>query len=148
MPASYHLHEQPFAQPGQVFLVTCTTLNRCPFFFDFYTALGLLNCLKETKPEAFTWAYVIMPDHFHWLVQVKEEAKLADQVRFIKNTSTQKIRKLGSPLMSIWQADFHARPLTSEDDLNRVARHLVSNPIRAGLVDSIEDYSFWDATWL
>jgi len=29
-----------------------------------------------------------------------------------------------------------------------VARYIVANPIRAGLVDNIGQYPYWDAVWL
>jgi putative transposase len=32
--------------------------------------------------------------------------------------------------------------------LRNLARYVVANPLRAGLVDSIRDYPHWDAVWL
>jgi len=29
-----------------------------------------------------------------------------------------------------------------------MARYIVANPLRAGLVERIGDYPLWDATWL
>jgi len=29
-----------------------------------------------------------------------------------------------------------------------VARYIVANPLRAGLVESVRDYPHWDAIWL
>ncbi|MFV3292807.1 transposase, partial [Pseudomonas sp. NY11955] len=29
-----------------------------------------------------------------------------------------------------------------------VARYIIANPIRAGLVSRVGDYSHWDAVWL
>jgi putative transposase len=29
-----------------------------------------------------------------------------------------------------------------------VARYIVANPLRAGLVNRVEDYSHWDSIWL
>ena len=35
-----------------------------------------------------------------------------------------------------------------EDDLFAVARYIVANPVRAGLVERIGDYPFWDSAFL
>jgi putative transposase len=35
-----------------------------------------------------------------------------------------------------------------EDDLVGLARYLVANPLRAGLVQRIGEYPHWDAVWL
>ena len=33
-------------------------------------------------------------------------------------------------------------------EIKDVARYIVANPLRAGLVEKIGDYPFWDAVWL
>ena len=47
-----------------------------------------------------------------------------------------------------WQDGFHDHALRKEDDLIDVARYIVANPVRAGLVRKVGDYSLWDAKWL
>ena len=32
--------------------------------------------------------------------------------------------------------------------LRDVARYIVANPLRAGLVERVGDYPYWDAVWL
>jgi putative transposase len=38
--------------------------------------------------------------------------------------------------------------LRHEDDLAKLPRYIVANPLRAGLVERVGDYSHWDAVWL
>jgi hypothetical protein len=38
--------------------------------------------------------------------------------------------------------------LRQDEDVARVARYVVANPLRAGLVKRIGDYPLWDAAWL
>jgi hypothetical protein len=35
-----------------------------------------------------------------------------------------------------------------EEDLAQIARYVVLNPVRAGLVRRVGDYPHWDAAWL
>ncbi|MCF6281296.1 MAG: hypothetical protein L3J28_03650 [Candidatus Polarisedimenticolaceae bacterium] len=42
----------------------------------------------------------------------------------------------------------HDRAIRKEEDLVAIARYIVANPLRAGLVKSIKDYPHWDCVWL
>jgi hypothetical protein len=48
----------------------------------------------------------------------------------------------------VWQTSFHDHALRREEDVLSVARFVVANPLRAGLVKSLRDYPHWDAVWL
>ncbi|GGY09626.1 hypothetical protein GCM10007160_41190 [Litchfieldella qijiaojingensis] len=49
---------------------------------------------------------------------------------------------------SIWQRGYHDRAIRDEEDIRAVARYIVANPLRAGLVNDIGQYPLWDAKWL
>ena len=38
--------------------------------------------------------------------------------------------------------------LRKDEDVKKIARYIIANPLRAGLVEKIEDYPYWDAVWL
>jgi len=38
--------------------------------------------------------------------------------------------------------------LRLDEKIIEVARYIVANPLRAGLVNCLGDYSHWDAVWL
>ena len=48
----------------------------------------------------------------------------------------------------MWQAAFHDHALRKEENLHEIARYIVANPLRAGLVSSLAEYPHWDAVWL
>jgi len=48
----------------------------------------------------------------------------------------------------IWQDGYHDHALRAEESLEDVARYIVMNPVRAGLVKSVREYPLWDAKWL
>ncbi len=48
----------------------------------------------------------------------------------------------------LWQAGFHDHGVRAEEDLRSMARYIVANPLRAGLVERLGDYPHWDARWL
>ncbi|WP_150305926.1 REP-associated tyrosine transposase [Pseudomonas saliphila] len=131
------------SEPGRLYLITAVTLNREPVFAKLANARTLINVFRAESElkQVRTWAFVVMPDHFHWMVQLNDEA-LSHVVGRVKGIAA---RRLGR---AIWQDGFHDRALRQEHDLKAMARYVVANPIRAGIVDSVADYPHWDAVWL
>ncbi len=103
----------------------------------------------ERMGLAATLAYVVMPDHLHWLMQLGSQATLSETIRLIKGRSSRAINQiLCRRTGSVWQTSFHDRAIRREEDLRKLARYLIANPLRAGIVDRLEEYSLWDARWL
>ena len=92
-------------------------------------------------------AWVIMPDHLHWLFELKQQT-LGDVVRRIKSRSTLTINRCRQSQARVWQPGYYDRAVRVEDDIRTMARYIVANPLRADLVEHLGDYSLWDATWL
>ncbi len=86
--------------------------------------------------------FVVMPDHFHWLLVLSNKHSLSQTVGMLKS---QTARAIGQ---SIWQRGFHDHALRQEEDALQIARYIVANPLRAGLVKSVRDYPYWYAIWL
>lgn len=65
--------------PGQVYLVTTVTHARYPFFADFTAArLAILEMRRlHDAGRLASLAWVLMPDHLHWLFQLGPEGDLA-----------------------------------------------------------------------
>lgn len=116
--------------PGQAYHVTAVTLDRMPVFSDLRSARLLVNVLRETQTrgKAATLAFVVMPDHLRWLMQLEADS-LSGVVGAVKSLTS---HRLGRP---VWQNGFHDHALRQEEDLAEVARYIVANPLRAGLVE-------------
>ena len=120
------------------------TLNRAGIFADFEAARTLVRILNHPQDRLrySTLAYVLMPDHLHWLLQLGEQENLSQCVQRVKSLSAKAIRP------DLWQKGFHDRAVREEDDLVRIARYVIANPVRAGLVSRVGAYSHWDAIWV
>ena len=135
---------------GQIYHITTTTSDRRPLFQDFdcaRIAVAELRRLHEQNVvNSLAWA--LMPDHLHWLIQLNGPIGLSTVIKVFKGRSS---RQLGLHVEvggAVWQSGFHDHALRSEEDVRKVARYIVANPLRAGLVEQIGDYPFWDACWL
>jgi hypothetical protein len=48
----------------------------------------------------------------------------------------------------VWQDGFFDHAVRRDEDVRTIARYIVSNPLRAGLVSNLGDYALWDACWI
>lgn len=143
-PHGKNLRKGRVSLPTHVYLVTTVTASRKPVFTSFIAARVAVRCFhdKGIARHAQTLAFVIMPDHVHWLLQLEEDGNLSDVVRLYKAKVSLTLQQ------RIWQRGFHDRALRDEDDLRDIARYIIANPLRAGLVERIGEYPHWDAIWL
>lgn len=130
--------------PGQVYHITTVTHDRQPIFAELRAARLLVQALRqaENRDGATTLAFVVMPDHLHWLMQLGDGKSLSRVVGAVKAVSAHAIGR------RIWQGGFHDHAVRQEEDLAALARYIVANPLRAGLVERVGDYPHWDAVWL
>ncbi|UCO98581.1 transposase [Metapseudomonas lalkuanensis] len=136
--------------PGQIYHITTSTEGRRPLFRDFTHARIAVAELRRLHEQNVidSLAWVLMPDHLHWLFQLRGPIPLSTVVKVFKGRSARQLGTQTSIDGVVWQAGFHDHGLRRDEDLLKVARYIVSNPLRAGLVEQIGDYPFWDAHWL
>jgi REP element-mobilizing transposase RayT len=148
-PASHRLRTGRYAEPNRIYLLTTNTLGREPVFADF--ALGRLVVHQFRRAHdlglAKSLAWVVMPDHFHWLVEL-ENCSLRKLMRQTKSLITRDVNLSNGRGGPLWQQGYHDRALRREEDLVKLARYVVANPLRAGLVEKLGDYPLWDAVWV
>ena len=137
--------------PGQIYLVTTVTHNRQKLFKDFTTGRIVVDSLRymEQTKQVESLAFVVMPDHLHWLISLGDVCSLSQVVASIKGYSARSInRHLQHTNAPIWQRGFHDHAIRKEREMRNTARYIVANPLRARLVKHVGDYPLWDAKWL
>lgn len=127
----------------QHFLTICTE-KRYPFFLE--AAVVSLVCeqiLRAATEQQFEiTAYCFMPDHLHALVTGREER--SDLCRFVGLAKQRSGFTFGrTNPRRLWQEGYYDRILRSDESLFDVVRYVVTNPLRAGLVERLVDYPFW-----
>jgi len=132
------------------YLITTTSENRQPLFTHFPAACAAARCFEDSSllRESQMLAWVLMPDHAHWLLQLGEKDNLGEVIGRLKSASSRNANRALNRTGPLWSKAFHDHALREEEDLQTVARYIVANPLRAGLVARIGDYPFWNAVWL
>jgi putative transposase len=156
---------------GQIYLVISVTLDRRPIFLDFSLGRILVNTMRQYTDagKVESLAFVVMPNHFHWLLSLTGACTLQTLIGQVKGASAhytnQHLVGVGSArewdmgsraqpaptdlrLGRVWQKSFHDRAVRQDEDIQAIARYLVMNPVRAGIVKRIWDYPLWDAVWV
>lgn len=140
----------------QVYLITTVTHQRQRVFDDFTLGRMVIQAMRQQvqQQKIKSLAFVLMPDHLHWLLSLENNSQLADVMRCTKGISAHKIqaiRRQSGDIVShqaLWQDGYYDRAIRKEEDLQQVARYVVANPLRAKLVNKVADYPLWDAVWL
>ena len=151
---TYHskdLRKGRVSLPNQIYLVTAVTADRKPIFCNYSAGRIVVRELieAECRGRVTSLAYVVMPDHLHWLVSIRPEYSISDVVGSVKRYSAVSFNQsLGNIGVPVWQRGFHDHALRRDEDILHVARYIVANPLRAGLVKRIGEYPLWDAVWL
>ncbi len=133
-----------YSEIGRIYLVTSIVHDRQPVFAEWPLGRLLVNEFRRAEQQglALSLAWVVMPDHFHWLVELKC-GTLASLMKQVKASSSREINR-----GRLWQQGYHDKAVRREEDIRGLARYIVANPLRAGLVTHIGDYPLWDAAWV
>ena len=138
------------SQPFGIYHVTTVVAGRVPLFAGHHAAHAACRCLRtgEMPGGSHLLAWVLMPDHAHCLLQLGERECLQKTVWRLKSVIAHRVNLAVGRRGRLWQPAFHDRALRCEDEIRQVARYIVSDPLRTGLVRCIGDYPYWDAVWV
>ena len=89
-----------------------------------------------------------MPNHVHWIIELDAKFALSTVIGSAKSNSARVLNRKMGRSGPFWQAGYHDHAVRSEAEIKDVARYIVANPLRAGLVDTVGMYPHWDAIWL
>ncbi|MDH1491232.1 REP-associated tyrosine transposase, partial [Ectopseudomonas oleovorans] len=126
------------SEANRAYLLTTVTHQRHTIFQDWRLARLLIAEMRRLHDQQLvqSLAWVVMPDHLHWLIQL-QEIPLPKLVLQLKSRSAIAINKARNASGRVWQKGFHDHALRKEEGLTATARYIVANPLRAGLVQRV-----------
>jgi REP element-mobilizing transposase RayT len=133
---------------GALHFITGNTLDRRPIFKNEKYCIAFLEELQELRANR-DWkliAFVIMLDHIHLILNPKG-GDIQTATGFLKGLSAKRIVKLApsgyflnGDENQVWQESFKSLALWSGWMITQKVNYIHSNPVRAGLCDSANDY--------
>ena len=112
---------------------------------------------KHSMPIADTYAYSLLPNHFHFLIKTKTEAdiesafgkfqtfqkleeRISKQFSNLFSSYTQSINKVYERKGSLFTPNFKKKEITSDDYLSNLIRYIHANPVHHGFVKDMIDW--------
>jgi len=130
--------------PGYAYFLTTRLFGNLSIFSDEQCCLLLIKDLDfyREKLDYQIYGYVIMPDHFHWIIHPSGKADISVIMNKIKGHSSFVINKYLKRSGKLWQKGYHDHVIRNGKDFEEKVKYIHKNPIRAELADKIGDYKF------
>jgi REP element-mobilizing transposase RayT len=165
----YHAAPRNAFSPDQYYHFYNRGNNRQAVFFERDNYLYFLrNIKKYLRGHVEVLAYCLMPTHYHILVRVKQqppEQQTSQQTSEVLKTSevlnakslssevsnammklvvsyTKAINKRFSRVGSLFQGQFHGKPIETYSHLLNLCMYIHANPVKDGLVFLPEEWEF------
>jgi len=141
--SSPRLRHGRVSEIGYFYILTTVVDGRRRVFEDEGNAELVIDALRhvERSGRSRSLAWVVMPDHVHWLMELRR-GTLATCMNVFKSYSS---RKLGG--RRLWQHGYYDHAVRNDESLERQARYIVENPLRAGLAEKLGEYPYAWCRW-
>jgi putative transposase len=130
-----------FQQAESLHFITFSCFHRLPYLSEPTSKYVLETILEETRSRhsARIYAYVLMPEHVHVLINEPPGLPLDQWVKSLKQTAS---RKLKGSRTHFWQKRYWDGNIRGEDARSEVIRYIHRNPVKRGLVEHAQDYTW------
>lgn len=156
---SIRLRGYDYTREGAYFVTVCTHERRRLFGYVRDDVMRLSDLGRRVE-DAWTWlperypyvqldAWVIMPDHFHGILKIDDDAARAPYeldpdggqgsarkplgrlIAVFKTLATREINALrNTPGAKVWQRNYYEHIIRDESSLNRIRHYIAGNPAR------------------
>jgi REP element-mobilizing transposase RayT len=138
---------------GQMYHIYNRGVNRCNLFHHADNYKYFLRLLvQHIWPIAYIYAYCLMPNHFHFLLRLKDEAEIKQAYPGVVpkaphqyfsnwfNAYTRSFNPRNQRTGSLFQRPFGRKPVLSERYFYNLIIYIHQNPQHHGLVDDFRDW--------
>ena len=128
-----------FQKAEALHFITFSCFHRFPFLEAPATKETFEFVLEQTRSrhQARVYAYVLMPEHIHLLIN---EPPLILVAQFLKALKQITSRKLRGERLQFWQDRYFDANIYGETARSEVIRYIHRNPVKRGLITSPEQY--------
>ncbi len=130
-----------FQQAEALHFITFSCYHRLPFL-ETPDPKNLVEGILEqmrARHGARIYAYVLMPEHVHLLINEPPSILLAQLLKAFKQITS---RKLRGDHPQFWQERYFDANIHGEASRFEVVRYIHRNPVKRGLVTSPEQYNW------
>ncbi|MFH1686802.1 MAG: transposase [bacterium] len=126
-------------QPGHSCFVTSVTNQRRPLLVRNARSLARAVRRARRKSSFEVVAWVVLPDHFHMIIDVPNGDTSAIMRRIKLSFSGQYRSEMGF-VGPVWQHRYWDHIIRSQEDMNRHVDYIHYNPVKHGLAQAPREY--------
>jgi len=137
--------------PRHTYFLTCCLDRRQPLLRDPGLAELVLNLYAEQRDRGAIalHGYVVMPDHYHVVLSLRDAASVSAVVRAVHSLFARDCRRITGLRGRVWQRRLYDHVVRDEEDLRTKLTYMHGNPVAAGLVEEAIAYAwssfrFWE----
>ena len=125
-------------QEIRTYFVTTVTANRRRLFQVDANADLMVETLRRYRAECrfALHAFVVMPDHVHFLLTPAPDVSLEKAVQFIKGGFSFRLKGR----RDVWERGYNEVQILSRDKFEACKRYIEENPVKAGLALAAAEY--------
>jgi putative transposase len=129
---------------ARTFFATTRTSQGRPLLQSERNASLMVDVLRSYVAAGKFWLhdFVVMPDHMHLLITIGAGMTIAKAMQFIKGGFSYRLKKEYSYLGEVWQRGFSETRVDDRRSFLQHREYIAANPVRAGLVDSPEEFPY------
>jgi putative transposase len=86
--------------------------------------------------------FVIMPDHLHLLMTLRGDVPIEKAMQLIKGGFSYRVKRDLGYQGEVWQRGFSDVRIRDAQSFSQHRAYIVENPVKAGLVDSAEEWPY------
>ncbi len=142
------MSQKRIIEAGLCYYVTSVTYKRAQLLKSDKAAWFLIHTIGYHKfiYDYRVYAYVVMPDHFHAIIQPEGKYSISSIMHHIKGTFSRKYNEFTGHKGHVWQKGFYDRIIRGRRDILKKINYTHNNPVRANLTGTPDEYhysSYW-----
>ena len=116
--------------------------NRSAIFYNDKDKRFFIKYLKEAKEKTGSkiYAYCLMGNHVHLLIEPSTEDGLADMMQLAGIRYAQYINRTYKRTGTLWEGRFRSSVVSNDEYLLTCGKYIELNPVRAKMVKKPQDY--------
>jgi len=110
---------------------------------DERVARMMVDCIRWRDGKVYDLlGFCIMPNHVHMVFST--DRPLPELLRSLKGYTSRRANRILNRKGRFWQEEGYDHVVRGEEELERILRYVVNNPVKAGLVERPEQWMWTD----
>lgn len=120
-----------YSQDNARYFITICTNQRRRILYNEDIPEKLFDCLLKQEDKFDLVGSVVMPDHLHFIIRLKDPS-LEECIRNFKGRSSYEINRFLNEKGSLWQRGYFDHKFRRDEDLGPILNYMWNNPKKPG----------------